>query len=583
MSVKGAIVALAVIILRAFLSKASKKFSYLLWSVVGFRLICPFSFTSVISIFSLARPKSPTLPSVGGDVILEGGRRTDLTISGDAFAESGNASVEFIQKQSFVEIFNVVVMILWLTVTACLLFYVFYSYFKLKHKMQFAVRYDGNVFMTDKVSSPFTLGFFNPRIYIPYNLNEETRRQIIAHEKYHIKRLDHIVKPLAFLILAVHWFNPMCWIAFRLMSLDMEMSCDESVLIRQGDDYMKKNYSRALLFFATENRFPAPSPLAFSESNGNAKKRIQHALNFKKHKLYVNLLCILVCIAVLVACAADASGYKWKEVKTETFGESPYNFVYQSNGDGTCSVIEIRVDKDHLGDIHLKVPEYAPNGDRVTAINNHWGLANHETGMNLPIVLTHESMTEIENRIKNSKAESGSYGRFSFGANKERDAKIFKAFYATEVADDGTGYYLLESLVSYEEKDRLSALLFFYEYGEEEAYEDTVKFLDKLTSEESKSAFAREAFKYLYHYGEKITEITIPNSVKTIGYGSFDGCNNLKKVNGISDDCELFIAGGLNDAMVKDILLPINSTPKEMLFGDYFEHNANEDFINALD
>ena len=583
MSVKGGLAAIVVIILRSFLGKAPKKYSYLLWSVVAFRLICPVSFRSFFSIFSIFSPNAPTLPSIGGDVVLEGGLKNELLNVEINLADSENVSVEFLEKASFIEIFNKIVMIIWIVVAIALLCYNFYSYFALKRKMQFAVRYEGNVYMSELVSSPFALGFFSPRIYIPYGLNEDTASQVIAHEKYHVKRLDHIIKPIAFLILSVHWFNPMCWLAYRLMTLDMEMSCDESVLNKQGDDYMKKNYSKALLFFASEHRFPASSPIAFSESSINAKKRIKHTLDFKKPKLYVNLICILICIAALVACAADATGYKWKEVKTESFGEVPYNLIYQSYGDGSCAVVEIRVDKDHSGDIHLKIPEYAPNGDKVIAINNVWGLANQKSGMNLPIVLTHDSMSAIVDMIESSDIEAGHYKSFDFGSNKERDARIFKAFYAEKVSDDGVGYYLLESLICFEERDRLASLLYFYGYDEEKAYEDTVSFLNALKSDEAKSSYAREAFKYLYHNGENITEITIPESVKTIGYGSFDGCTSLKRINGISNDCVLIIEGGLTTGLTKDISVVINGTPKEKLYGESEYHKANEDFINALD
>ena len=136
--------------------------------------------------------------------------------------------------------------------------------------MSNAIRFEDNIFMSEKVGSPFTLGFIRPKIYIPFGIDKGTYDQIIAHEKCHIRRGDHIIKPLAFMILSVHWFNPLCWFAFRVMSLDMEMSCDEKVLKLKGDEVMKKNYARALLSFATNKRLPAPSPIAFSESRGNA-------------------------------------------------------------------------------------------------------------------------------------------------------------------------------------------------------------------------------------------------------------------------------------------------------------------------
>ncbi|MBR6562936.1 MAG: hypothetical protein IKK70_03260 [Clostridia bacterium] len=585
MSVKGAVVALVVMLLRVILYKAPKKYSYLLWGVVGFRLVCPISFASVMSIFRIASPKAPTLPGVGGDIVVSRGNEFGISVDSDDFVSNGFASVEFAQKLDFIDIFNRIVMIIWVIGVIIALGYNFVSYFRLKARMEFAVRYKDNVFMSESVSSPFALGFFSPRIYLPYGLDDNTMEQIIAHEKCHIKRLDHIVKPLAFLILSIHWFNPICWLAFRLMSLDMEMSCDEKVLKIRGDEVMKKNYTRALLSFASNKRFPAPSPIAFSESSGNAKKRIKHALYWKKPKLAVNLICIFICVAVLVACAADAGDYKWKDVKTEVFGDVPYNIVYVSNGDGTCYVSEIRVDKDHNGNIHLVIPEKAPNGDTVTAIKNHWGLTSGETKVNLPTYLTFDSMKAIIKRIETADVKATTVGRFTYGSSTERDAKIFNAFYAERIGDDGTGYYELEPFMNLEEKNRLAYMLDFYGYDEEACYEDTVSFLNSLKVEDDvRNSFAREAFKYMYHYGSSITEITLPSTVKLIDYGSFDGCNNLKKVRGISDDCELFVyAEQLTTGLQADYTVVINGTPKEKLYSDVPDHDANEDFIKALD
>ena len=587
MSVKGAVVITSVMLLRLILYKAPKRYSYFLWAIPLFRLCCPFGIRSVLSVFSLISPSSPTLPNVSGDIIVESGSRFGTTVGSDEFISDGKITVEFVERLEFVEIFNTAVMIIWFIGMTVALCYTFISYFKLKKRMSNAIRYEGNIYMSELVGSPFALGFIKPRIYIPFGLDDTTREQIIAHEKCHLRRLDHIIKPFAFLVLAVHWFNPFCWVAFRLMSLDMEMSCDEKVLKIRGDELMKKNYTRALLSFATNRRFPAPSPIAFSESGGNAKKRIKHALYWKKPRIIVNILCIILCVCALVACSTDADGYEWKEVKTEAFGENPYNIVYRTNGDGTCVVAEIRIDKDYDGEIHLIIPEKAPNGDAVIAIENAWGLAADETKQNLPIYLTFDDMREITESIKNAKDVSPIETQHgTIGKNNERDAKIFQAFYAEKISDDGKGYYEIEPEMLYEERARLAAILDCYGYDEEACYKDTAAFLDSLRVEEdTKNALAREAFKYLYHSGERVTEISIPASVKYIGYGAFDGCDNLKRVNGITDGCVLIkFASEIGDpnTNVLENGVVINGTPKEQLRSADPEHDANEDFINAL-
>lgn len=586
MSINGGVVILVILIIRALLRKAPKRYSYLLWSVVGFRLVCPISFNSIFSIFGFGRLNSPSLPNVGGDIIIDASYtdRPIISVDDPDFIAGGGASVEFVEKFDFVSFFNTVVMIIWFVGMSVALIYNLFSYLKVRRQMSNAIRFEGNIFMSEKVGSPFALGFIRPKIYIPYGIDGGTYEQIVAHEKCHIRRGDHIIKPIAFLILSVHWFNPLCWLAFRVMALDMEMSCDEKVLKLKGDEVMKKNYARALLSFATNKRLPAPSPIAFSESRGNAKKRIKHALYWKRPKFIINILCIVLCVATLVACGADAEIPEWKDVKTETFDENPYNFVFASNGDGTCSIKEIRVDKDYEDDIHLIIPEKAPNGDTVTAIKNYSGLSSSNTLQNVPVYLTFEGLKSLVSRIEGSKdIEAVEKNGFSVGKNPERDAKIIEAFYKEKISENGLGYYELEPFIDFSEMDRLATILDVYAYNEEDCYNDTVKFLEGLTvDEEAKNLLAREAFKFLYHFGDRITEITLPSTVKRIEYGSFDGCYNLKKINGISDDCVLGVQktdDGKNVAITEII---INGTNKEELYS-YAKNDANADFIKALD
>lgn len=586
MSVKGGIVIIAVMLIRLLLVKAPKKYSYFLWIIPLIRLCCPFGLKAFFSIFSFIEPKSPTLPNVSGDIIIGGISDSELgdSVDGIDFITSTQMSEEFAQRLDFVEIFNTIVMTVWFIGMTVALCYCFFSYFKLKRRLDNAIRLEKNIYMSDLVCSPFALGFIRPKIYIPFGLDENTQEQVIAHERCHLRRLDHIIKPFAFLVLAVHWFNPLCYIAFRLMNLDMEMSCDEKVLKIRGDELMKKNYTRALLSFASNRRFPAPSPIAFSESGANAKKRIKHALYCKKPKLYVNVICVILCALVLVACTTDADGFEWKNVKTESFGENPYNIVYRSNGDGTCDVVEIRVDKEYTDDIHLIIPEKAPNGDKVIAIKNGAGLNGQSLKSNVPIFIRFEDMNEITGTIINAKdvkPQSSDYG--TVGQNSERDAKIFKAFYCEKIDGQGKGYYELEPTLLFEERARLARILEVYGYDEEACYNDTVEFLDGLElTDAERNAYAREAFKYLYHNGSRITELTLPSSVKYISYGSFDGCDNLKKINGVSEGCVLQL-GAATDYEDNENTVVIIGASKDNLRSNAFEQDANEDFINALD
>lgn len=301
MSITASIVIIAVLIIRLLLRKAPKKYSYLLWSVVAFRLCIPYSFQSVFSIFSLS-PVDISMAQkynelgmyyFNADVLDANGSsmlRDDLPIvDNPVFAYTRGYDI------------NALWYYIWLAVMAALILYGFVSYLHFYQQMKTAVVMSEKIYQSDRINSPFILGIVNPKIYIPFGLDEQTTQYVIAHEKYHIKRLDHIVKLFAYLILCVYWFNPLCWLAFVLMSRDMEMSCDEKVL-RQNDN-IKKAYSMALLSFAAGKHFPSPSPLSFSE--GGAKGRIKNALAWKKPKVWLSVIAIIICAAVITACALN--------------------------------------------------------------------------------------------------------------------------------------------------------------------------------------------------------------------------------------------------------------------------------------
>ena len=180
----------------------------------------------------------------------------------------------------------------------------------IKRKMRGAVRSpDGpNIYESGNIKSPFVLGFFSPKIYLPLGLTAQEREYVVLHEKIHIRRRDHIIKFAAYLILCVHWFNPLVWLAFRLTGADMEMACDERVLREMGIEATKANYSMSLITLAAEARFITVSPLAFGE--GNIKGRVKNVLNFKKRSRAMTMAAIVLAIilsAGLMLNQADAA------------------------------------------------------------------------------------------------------------------------------------------------------------------------------------------------------------------------------------------------------------------------------------
>lgn len=299
MSAVASIVIIVVLIVRLALSKVPKKYSYLLWSVVAFRLVCPVSFRSAFSLLRVVKrsesvvstapptPATPTAPVIPIETIVP-----DIIPSTNVPVDTVTAScTDWIT----------VLAVIWCVGIAAMLIYAIISWLKVSRRLDNAVLLSGNVWQSDKVRSPLIVGVLHPKIYIPFNLDDGALHYALAHERCHLSRFDHVVRPLAYIILALHWFNPLCWLAYFLMVKDMEMSCDEAVVRNEPD--CNKAYSSILLSFAVNKRFPTPNPLAFGETG--VKKRIKNILNWKKPRTWVTVAAVVLCVAVLVACAAN--------------------------------------------------------------------------------------------------------------------------------------------------------------------------------------------------------------------------------------------------------------------------------------
>ena len=299
MSAVASIIIIAVLIVRLALSKAPKKYSYLMWSVVAFRLLCPVSFRSAFSLLRIVkRPESvvstmPPIPTTPSEPVIPiEPPMSDIMPPANVPADTITAA-----GTDWLTVFAVI----WCVGIATMLVYAVISWFKVCRRLNNAVLLSENVWQSDKVRSPIIVGVLRPKIYIPFNLDEGALHYALAHERCHLSRFDHVVRPLAYLILALHWFNPLCWMAYFLMVKDMEMSCDEAVL--KSEPSGQKAYSHTLVSFAANKRFPAPNPLAFGETG--VKKRIKNILNWKKPRTWVTVAAVVLCAAVLVACAAN--------------------------------------------------------------------------------------------------------------------------------------------------------------------------------------------------------------------------------------------------------------------------------------
>lgn len=300
MSLIASYVALVVMIVRFLIKKAPKIFSYCLWAVVLFRLLFPFSFESS---FSLINNKIEVIPQDIG-YIHNTGVNSGVRIIDNAVNKYIQSSLPTVNPEvsvnSMVKVMEIATNI-WLIGIIILLYFAVVSYFKLKRRLSTATLLKENIYETDRIDTPFVLGFFKPKIYIPLSLQEKELHYILRHEQIHIKRLDYIIKPLAFFALVLHWFNPLIWVSYILMSKDMEMSCDESVM-KQSNDDIRVNYSTSLLSLSAKQS-GLLSPLSFGESN--VKSRITNVLNYKKSAFWVLVITVVALVVVTIGMMSN--------------------------------------------------------------------------------------------------------------------------------------------------------------------------------------------------------------------------------------------------------------------------------------
>ena len=304
MSMTGSVVILLVMLARLILKRAPKIFSYALWSVVLFRLLCPVAFTAPVSVLNALEPEvqeASESTSVVYYLPAEVSLDSDFTFI-PAENQSGADSVQVGESEHTHLDLMMVASYVWIVGSGIMILYSVIQYIRLRLKLVGAMAYRGNVYRADYIDTPFVMGIFSPKIYLPSDVPMNERKYIIAHERHHIRRCDHIIKLLAYFSLCIHWFNPLVWVAFILAGKDMEMSCDEAVIRKMGSQ-IRADYSASLLRLATHKKIIAGMPLAFGE--GDTKGRVMNMAKWKKPKLWVSLICLLLCTTILVACAVN--------------------------------------------------------------------------------------------------------------------------------------------------------------------------------------------------------------------------------------------------------------------------------------
>ena len=322
MSLTASLVILAICGARLLLRQAPKKFSYWLWAGAAFRLVCPFSFPAAFSLLALA-PAAQT--------VAETGPLTEVSYlpgAGLPAAAPGVGAADAVLPQAAgagqaLGLWEALGLV-WILGAAALLIGALVAYLRVKGQVATAVKFAHNVYECGAFRSPFVLGFFRPKIYIPFGLEPRQREHVLCHESAHIQRRDYLIKPLGFLLLAIHWFNPLVWLAFHLMSRDMEMSCDEKVLSQLGEE-ARREYSLSLLSIGSRRRFPAPNPLAFGETG--VKERVVNVMKFRRAKRWVTVAAAVAVVAVTAACAANPAGESLLPSSSPASSEDPGSAV----------------------------------------------------------------------------------------------------------------------------------------------------------------------------------------------------------------------------------------------------------------
>jgi beta-lactamase regulating signal transducer with metallopeptidase domain len=312
MSLASCYIILFVLGVRLLLKRAPKIFSYALWSIVFLKLVCPFSFESMISLIpkqvSLQTIENTALPQpVINSENSKAYPNSTLTVaaSHDKTENSATRKPSATAYLPEVWLMGMVIMIIWSMS----------SFIRLKIRLSTAIRMKGKVYESERIHTPFVMGIIRPKIFLPIELTKEEKEYIVSHEQVHLQRHDDIIKTMAFMVCIFHWFNPLVWLSYKLMNRDMEMSCDEKVIKKLGNG-IKRDYSNSLLSLASDRRVSAWMPVAFGEND--VKNRIKNVLDYKKPALWIiitsGLLVGAVCLGLFFNPSWDSKNEEGTEL-----------------------------------------------------------------------------------------------------------------------------------------------------------------------------------------------------------------------------------------------------------------------------
>ncbi len=442
-SISASFLVVAIVILRLVLKKAPKAIFVALWGLVAIRLICPFTIESALSLI----PSAETIPTE--QFYYQQSQHDDYNLTivdNPIYPEAVTYTTGPVSSAGYR---SIVYYLAWLGGIGAMLIYAAVSYIIVKRKVRISAPLRDNIHLCDGIKTPFILGIIKPHIYIPSDMDEQDTEYVIAHEKAHLKRRDHWWKPLGFLLLSVHWFNPVMWVAYILLCRDIELACDEKVIKNLGAE-SKKPYSEALLNCSVPRKMIAACPLAFGEVG--VKQRIKSVLNYKKPAFWIVIITIIASIAVAVCFMTNPPGVAFDEISNSLFennyrisvvsGEKAYNISSATAIMDTIDFLEeIRIGKAPVSD---SLSEIRPADYKILFFSN---LKDSEqyTALNFS-----EDLTEVwvNNEVKPSKTyrvKNPQKLRQLFDASMEKF--LSEGFGSTDVQWDYmpmlsyTGYY----------------------------------------------------------------------------------------------------------------------------------------------
>lgn len=487
MSISGSFLMGAVVILRLIFKKAPKWVNCLLWTVAGLRLILPFSLESALSLIPSAETVPPEILYEQTPHISSGIQAFNSVVNpviGEALAPSPGASVNPVQ------VITIIGAYIWVTGVVVLLAYALISYLGIKRKTATATLLKDNIFCSEAVGSPFVLGLIRPKIFLPYNIEEAEAGYVISHEKAHIKRGDHLIKPLAYLLLCVYWFNPLVWLSYALLCRDIEMACDEKV-IKNFDSDSRKAYSKALLSCSINSKKIAACPLAFGEVG--VKERIKGVMNYKKPAFWVIIIALLSCVAVAVCFLTDP-------LKDES--DVPFE-----NNDFSPVIDEITADIDSDGKDEHCTLTYGPTSGICTIVFTATEQGSEEAEYINTFMIPHSSKIEFCRR--------GNIVQINTVQHEQGELTgTLDVYYDIEIEGDDIALYVEDEKMEYWGEQGIIPSEFFKKLN---AVDDAVskavlemnlgKYALRLNRDEYENAKAFEAHNILYRVKDAEKEI----------------------------------------------------------------------------